>query len=277
MVLDYNEEELLSLLMDFHTLTGMRIVLFDGNYRELISWPQHHCAFCARMKAAPETSRLCDDSDRTSFQECQKKGRLIVYQCHAGLIEATAPLFDHDTVIGYMMFGQISDKSTQEEVVDLLSQVTGLASADRQTLTAYAADIPRKSRTQLNAAAKIMEACTLYALMKNTISLRRSNFIRNMDQYIEEHISEDLSVGELCRQFGVSKTKLYQSWSFYYGHSIAEHIRIKRIEAAKRLLKETDLTVTEIASAVGFSDYNYFCRTFKKAAGISAKKYRQQT
>ena len=55
---------------------------------------------------------------------------------------------------------------------------------------------------------------------------------------------------------------------------IAEHIKNLRIEEAKRLLVETDLPVYQIADQVGFTDYNYFCRVFKKEVGLPAKKYR---
>lgn len=46
----------------------------------------------------------------------------------------------------------------------------------------------------------------------------------------------------------------------------------KRLLKAKELLQATDMSVAEIATAVGFSDYNYFLRAFKKAFGISPKK-----
>ena len=55
---------------------------------------------------------------------------------------------------------------------------------------------------------------------------------------------------------------------------IAEHIKNLRIEEAKRLLAETDLPVSRIADRVGFTDYNYFCRVFKRETGMPAKKYR---
>jgi len=264
----------MDLMIDFHTLTGIRIVLFDSDYRELISYPDYNCAFCTLMKANEETSRLCDESDRESFLRCQNKGRITAYHCHAGLIEATAPLIDHNSIIGYMMFGQTSDKETVEELCELLSEAPVLSGYSRDEVMALTDDIPLKSKSQLKAAAKIMEACTLYAIMRNTISIRRDKFMRKMDAFLDEHLADDLSTATLCRAMGMSKTKLYQDWNLCYGRSINEHIRYLRVERAKKMLAETDMSVTDVSSAVGFSDYNYFCRVFKKDAGISARKYR---
>ena len=59
-------------------------------------------------------------------------------------------------------------------------------------------------------------------------------------------------------------------------NGIAEHIRGLRLAESKRLLKETTLSVHEISDRVGFNDYNYFCRIFKKYFGTSAGKYRKE-
>ena len=277
MKLEYNEPELEDLMKDFYLLTGIRIVLFDHDYHELLSYPKQHCRFCSKMKSRKETHRSCDESDRASFMKCRQKSELVLSHCHAGLIEATAPLIDHNMVIGYMMFGQISDQENIGGLINILSENPYLTSASPKELAEYAADIPLRSNEQIQAAAKIMEACTFYVLLKNTISVKRDNFIRNMDQYLLEHLSEDLSVNAICSALGISKTKLYQSCDLYYGCGIAEHIRYLRIEKAKKLLLETEKPITAIADEVGFCDYNYFCRVFKKEASISAKKYRRNS
>ena len=56
---------------------------------------------------------------------------------------------------------------------------------------------------------------------------------------------------------------------------IAEYIRRRRLHKAKKLLKMTDLPISQIALAVGFADYNYFSRIYKKAYGKSPRYYRK--
>lgn len=62
----------------------------------------------------------------------------------------------------------------------------------------------------------------------------------------------------------------------YAGTTIAKFILNIRIEKAQELLTTTNLSVTEISEKVGFCDYNYFCRVFRKYNGISPQKYRTQ-
>lgn len=57
---------------------------------------------------------------------------------------------------------------------------------------------------------------------------------------------------------------------------IDEYITEKRLKKAQRLLKNTDMTAAEISSASGFSDYNYFLKSFKKYFGVSAKEIRKK-
>lgn len=57
--------------------------------------------------------------------------------------------------------------------------------------------------------------------------------------------------------------------------TFTDYLSSVRIDAAKELLKSTNLTVTEIAGKVGYEDLNYFIRTFKKTVGMSPGQYRQ--
>lgn len=52
MRLEFDSNRLLQLMKDFHILTGIRIVLFDDEYQELLSYPGKDCAFCHRMKSS---------------------------------------------------------------------------------------------------------------------------------------------------------------------------------------------------------------------------------
>lgn len=274
MNLEFDRIELEKLMKDFYILTGIRIVLFDSEYRELLAYPPRDCSFCTYMKSRKETRRLCRLSDEHSFQACKSQNGLIIYHCHAGLVEAAAPLLDEHRVIGYLMFGQISDHGTSQMLAEAVASLLTPSCIPDGGLYDHLVDIPLKSGEQIEAAAKIMEACTFYVILKNTISVRKNNFIHNLRAFLLAHLDEDLSVERLTREFGISKSKLYQVCSSYLGCGIGAYVRSLRIEQAKRLLASTDMPVTKVAGACGFSDYNYFCRIFKKEAAIPAKKYR---
>ena len=267
---DLNQPELEQLMKDFHLLTGIRIVLFDNEYHELLAWPASDCAFCQQMKARPETRHRCQQSDRRSFRACQRENRLIIYHCHAGLIEAAAPLIDRHAIVGYLMFGQISDLAEADELCAMLAAALPAGS----DAAALAAAIPRRTGEQIAAAAKIMEACTFYVILKNAIRPHGASFIRQIDSVLRPHLAEKLDVPRIARELGISKSKLYQYCEAWLGCGIARYLHRLRLEQAQKLLKETAWPITRVASESGFADYNYFCRVFKKETVISARKYR---
>lgn len=249
-----NKKELLELLKDFYLLTKIKIVLFDANYEEILAYPDTHCGYCRQIRNSKDGLKRCIDSNIRSFKHCEHTHSLTIYHCHAGLVEATAPLIDNGVLIGYIMFGQITDM--------------------QKPLSVSCTDIVQKTPEEIAAAAKIMEACTLYVLFRKLLQTKRQNFVENINNYISGHLSENLTVNTILEEFHISRSHLYRIFDKYLGTSIADYIKIKRIERAKALLIETTLPISRIAAETGFSDYNYFCRVFKKEAGCSAKKYR---
>ena len=269
-----NKDRILSFFEGFHTLTGIKIALFSGSGKEILSYPEEHCPFCGFIRSSEDGNNNCEISNRKSFERCKKTKKIEMFHCHAGLIETTVPLIDTGAVIGYIMFGQITDNPDKAGLRRTLSKAIRKYEQQPKGIDASIFDVVYKNSEQINATAKILEACTLYVLLSNMISLRNENFIRNLNLFLLTHLSEDLSVDRLTEEFNISKNKLYDSVTKYMGIGIAKHIKKLRLEEAKRLLIETDMTIVQIADRVGFTDYNYFCRVFKKEVGLPAGKYR---
>lgn len=120
MKLYYNEKELQQLLTDFHHLTGMTLTLYDPEGEWIFSYPAGEQPFCNCIKNSPEGATLCDASDRASFAAAKVSGECVIYKCHAGLVEATAPIISDGFTIGYLMMGQVSNATTPEELQALI-------------------------------------------------------------------------------------------------------------------------------------------------------------
>lgn len=111
----YNND-LPELMENFYTLTGIRIVLFDSEFNEILSFPSNEVSFCSLLRTDKKFDALCKESDKFSFEKCRKTHSLCIYKCHAGLIEATAPIMQNNAIIGYIMFGQITDIKDKDAV-----------------------------------------------------------------------------------------------------------------------------------------------------------------
>lgn len=276
MGLEIRPDQLRELMQAFYTLTGIKIAVFDTGYTEIAAYPEGHCAFCRRMQSLPATREFCMRSNASSFDRCRREGAMVVYHCHAGLVEATAPLKDGGVIIGYVMFGQIADSGEPEQTGRTLRAVCRQYGVYNSTMEDAFRSIAHKTPQQIQAAARILEACTLYVVFKEMVFRDKERFVQQFNRYIDQHMEEAITIEGLSDAFQLSRSKLYELSAQYLGCGIAAYIRRRRLERARELLRTTSLPITAVAGRVGFADYNYFCRVFKAATGLPAKRYRQR-
>ena len=273
MALLFYHKELTELMENFYILTGMRIVLFDENHQELIAYPTNSDTFCNCMRKDKTFNQNCNISDRICFDECKKEQKLVIHKCHAGLTEATAPIFENDKIIGYMMFGQITNeknKNLLQEQMKYLQQEYNIT----RDLNEQIRKIKYRNKKQIFAAAKILEACTSYIQLKEIVYLSQKNIVDSLEEYVDKHISEEITIEQLATEFNLSRTRLYEIMRQCGIGGIANFIKEKRLQYAKKLIQSTNMTIVQISNKAGFNDYNYFLRIFKKKFGISPKKIR---
>lgn len=273
-MLQLNTAKLHRILSDFYTLTKIRIVLLDNEFHELLSYPEERFGFCAMIRKNPQVNADCVACDHDACLKCSKTGELVLYQCHAGLTEAVVPIQDQGGLLGYVMFGQVLPSEAANQVKENLRkeyserQFRGISQAIEQ--------IPIKSSAELNAAATVLQALTIYVLTNRWVTPGKSEFIRQIDQYIHTHLDENITAEDICRDFQIGRTRLYSLSAKYLGCGLAEYIRKQKICAAKKMLTDTKKSIAEIACVTGFSDYNHFSRVFKQICGYSARQYRNK-
>ena len=99
-------------------------------------------------------------------------------------------------------------------------------------------------------------------------------YIEAAVNYIKANVSASMSVTELTGVLGISQPYLYRIFKEKFGKSPKQYMNDYKIEQAKQLLKKTDITVTQVANSVGFSDVLSFSRFFASKTGASPQKYR---
>jgi len=99
--------------------------------------------------------------------------------------------------------------------------------------------------------------------------------INRSKRYINEHLSDDLSVSNIASQLYLSPNYFSRLFKKVTGEGCNEYIVRKRIEKAKMLLETTNLPTGRIALMVGYRDTNYFSLAIKKSTGYSPRKYRE--
>lgn len=98
--------------------------------------------------------------------------------------------------------------------------------------------------------------------------------VLDVQQYIDRHFTDAISLQELAGRHFLSVDYLSHSFKEYTGHSPQQYILQTRLHHSKELLLTTRDTVNNIAYLSGFSDVNSFIRVFKKYVGLTPNKYR---
>ena len=103
---------------------------------------------------------------------------------------------------------------------------------------------------------------------------RHQNAVTCAIEYIKENFYQNIKVSEISKIVNFSEYYFIKTFKNYTGTTPHEYLSNYRITTAKLLLSTTDLTVTDIAVKVGFSDANGFIKSFKKIMGTTPLKYR---
>lgn len=102
-----------------------------------------------------------------------------------------------------------------------------------------------------------------------------SNQITEIIAYINQNLSEKLTLDMISKKFHISKYYLCHIFKETTGMSIMSYILNQRIAYAKNLMLNTDETISEIAIASGFSCFSYFSRMFKESEKLSPREFRK--
>ncbi|MEA4890643.1 MAG: AraC family transcriptional regulator [Clostridiaceae bacterium] len=106
------------------------------------------------------------------------------------------------------------------------------------------------------------------------IQQKSENMIYNRSMsFITEHLHEKLLLEQISRSVHVSPSYLNRIYRNTSGMSVMEHVAHLKLEKTKELIRESKMTLTEIADALGFSSIHYFSRLFKRHYGISPSAY----
>ncbi|MBO5869069.1 MAG: helix-turn-helix transcriptional regulator, partial [Oscillospiraceae bacterium] len=97
--------------------------------------------------------------------------------------------------------------------------------------------------------------------------LRHQKMLLDADQYMREHLSEDLSLETLAKRSNLQPSYFHKLFTAAFGVTPANRVLGYRISAAKKALVEGVLPLVEIAAQCGFSSQTYFCYRFRKVTG----------
>lgn len=99
--------------------------------------------------------------------------------------------------------------------------------------------------------------------------------VTDIIRHINLQFREPLHLDDLAKQFFISKGHLSRVFKEVTGFGFSQYINITRIKEAELLLRETDMSITEISEQCGFENFSHFGKVFKELSGLSPRAYRK--
>lgn len=119
---------------------------------------------------------------------------------------------------------------------------------------------------------EIIESCMNVKSVETNDSIR--NCIQEAAEYVEEHFQDNITLTSLSKMFHVESSYFSRMFRKETGKNLMVYLCEKRMNKAIEYMKKSDRNLTEIAFMVGYDDYTYFNKVFKKVKGMSPREYR---
>jgi AraC family transcriptional regulator len=103
----------------------------------------------------------------------------------------------------------------------------------------------------------------------------RSRDLLKVTEYIRDRLAQDIKLKELAQLLSMSQFHFSRSFKKSMGTSPHQYLLQQRVEKAKQLLKQTKLSIVEIAIECGFNSHSHFGKQFRLSTGITPKDYRR--
>lgn len=266
----------------YNDLTGLPLTL-----RPIESWqlPYHgkrnENAYCALMAQKSSTCAACLQTQQRLSESATETPQTVT--CPSGLTETAVPVRLGEKLVGFLQTGQaFRRKPSPEQFARLVRQLreqdpTLPPETVEQAYFRTRVLSPREHQA-------IVRMLSVFAQHLATVSNQllvhqerpEPPMVTKAKEYIAEHQSEDLSLGEVARAVNASTFYFCKVFKKATGLNFTDYVSRVRIEKAKNLVMNPNLRISEIAYEVGFQSLTHFNRVFKKITGMSPTAYRAQ-
>ncbi|MEM7061899.1 MAG: AraC family transcriptional regulator [Cyanobacteria bacterium P01_B01_bin.77] len=179
----------------------------------------------------------------------------------------------------HVMFEELLNESLYSAVVDVsYAARCSMTSAMQQVIGAILSCPYRRShrRTYLTEKALQLVALYLESMLCPYLSDYDLSCIHRAAAILRQQFANPPTVDALARQVGTNRLKLNQGFHQVYGTTPFSYLRQHRMRQAQRLLMLSDVSVVEVAAAVGYRHRSRFAQAFRKYVGVNPKTFQME-
>ena len=256
------------ILRDFCTVSGMDISVVDSDFHTLSLTRGAGTALCTAIHRDPKSIDVCKASDIERLSAARLDGAPVLYTCPFGITEAIVPIIRDDEAVGYIISALGIESGAESSVLS--------ATDGNGEMLRLVEESRKLTRAELTAYFNMMKMLADYISDDDSLLCTNRSIGQLIKKHVKNNLANKLTLKNIARNLHCSTVTLTEHFKAEFGITINEYITKKRMELAERLMLTSDKPLREIAADVGFSDVEYFSRTFKKHHGESPAAWRRK-
>ncbi len=257
-------DEVCRLLDSFATTLNIQVVFYSRDGEVLKRGRSFgNSRYCTLMQKNFFGIDRCIQLDNEMQQLCQQSQSPQLYKCHAGLYELIAPVKILGETAGFIMFGQFrTDK-----------EVPLFARKNQEAVSAFA-ELPYFDTEASGSLKDMINMLINYIIDKELVSYSGSMRLQRLWYFINENYQRKITLHQAAKFLHLSESSLTHFLRDGHNTSFKQMLIEKRLSQAEKLWREnSNLSVSEVAAAVGYDDPHYFSRLYRKNRGCTAKTF----
>lgn len=300
----YGEEQFRTMI-ERHALSPASIEAIRWYFKrvpvisDVIAWRLVLTAFLSRYFANPDLVIRPVSADRIYILKEKPAAALSSipytsiearYETEAKMLEAirrgdiSEATYQQNLFMGFAMEQRCADPLRNvKDMAIAASAIMRKAVQQAEVHPLYIDGLSCQLMTEIEAAENVAQVDALfprmirgYCLLVQTYSRERfSAVVRDVLNFVDFHYMEPLSLESLALKYAVNKNYLSTRFSKEVGMTLTDYINLTRVRRSLKLLSNSAFSMQEVAERVGFTDANYYTRTFKKIHGTTPNEYRR--
>lgn len=291
-------------------LTGTSVICLDSDGVP-VTKPSGLSGFCEYVRRDEKILARCLNSDTLAGQEAMKSGKPLVYLCHCGLVDVAVPIIAEGKFLGSVLFGQLrlSDDKDKAKVKSLENKSSRLG-VDMDLLR-LREQLPEISYSRIQEIAELIGSLVNYIVEKavlcnkvltdpkllaeivhgkqqeqlneeqhlteegEILPISQGSVIYPSINYIKNHLNESITMRDMANLCHLSPSYFSRLFGRELGENFVSYVNRQKIQLAKSMLRETNKSVSQIASELSYQDASHFINLFKRFEGVTPQVYRQ--
>ena len=282
-------EKLIKQLKYSHFATDIPVRLSDDKGEVLCTYGETY-AYCRLIREACGSQSFCEECHGEGEKRAAWLKDGYIYDCPCGMAHFSVPMILNGRAAYYILAGPVALEYPDILLVDQIIDGYNCSLNYRNKLYSAMGGVPIVEPVRLQYLNELLNVLVknLAAAAANDRNDREDQkfawegdqkfmpVMKNALRYIENHYREPIRLGQVAKYIGLNSSYFSTLFKQEMGVNFSQYVTEKRIGEACRLLKNTNMSLVEIASELGFDNQSYFSRIFKKTKGIAPKMYRQK-